>query len=74
MSESNSNLIRCQNHHLFSRRRHGTKCPYCGLETVTYEMEDIKKRVEAFIHSVQTKKCVHGSYARKESGLENLMK
>lgn len=46
MSESNSNLIRCQNHHLFSRRRHGTKCPYCGLETVTYEMEDIKKRTD----------------------------
>ena len=27
------NLIRCSNGHLFSRRRYGTICPYCNIET-----------------------------------------
>ncbi|VBB09021.1 Hypothetical protein LUCI_4307 [Lucifera butyrica] len=28
-------LIRCQNGHMFSARRHGTVCPYCNIETAT---------------------------------------
>lgn len=32
-----SNLIRCQNGHLFSARRYGTVCPYCNVETATKE-------------------------------------
>lgn len=36
----NSNLIRCQNGHLFSSRRHGTVCPYCNIETATKEKKE----------------------------------
>lgn len=32
-----SNLIRCQNGHMFSSRRYGTICPYCNIETATRE-------------------------------------
>ena len=32
-----SNLIRCQNGHMFSSRRYGTVCPYCNIETATKE-------------------------------------
>ena len=35
-----SNLIRCQNGHLFSSRRHGTVCPYCNIETATKEKKE----------------------------------
>lgn len=36
----NSNLIRCQNGHLFSSRRYGTVCPYCNIETATKEKKE----------------------------------
>lgn len=39
-----SNLTRCQNGHMFSVRLGGTICPYCGIETVTEEKEDVKRR------------------------------
>ena len=32
-------MIRCQNGHLFSRRRYGTVCPYCNIETNTKERQ-----------------------------------
>lgn len=35
-----SNLIRCQNGHMFSSRRYGTICPYCNIETATREKQD----------------------------------
>lgn len=35
-----SNLIRCQNGHMFSSRRYGTICPYCNMETATREKKD----------------------------------
>lgn len=35
-----SNLIRCQNGHLFSGRRYGTVCPYCNIETATKEKRE----------------------------------
>lgn len=35
-----SNLIRCQNGHIFSSRRYGTVCPYCGIETATLERKE----------------------------------
>ena len=34
-----SNLLRCQNGHLFSSRRYGTVCPYCNIETATEEKQ-----------------------------------
>lgn len=36
-----SNLIRCQNGHMFSSRRYGTVCPYCNIETATREKKEI---------------------------------
>ena len=36
----NSNLIRCQNGHLFSSRRYGTVCPFCNIETATQEKRE----------------------------------
>lgn len=54
-----SNLTRCQNGHLFSKRRYGTVCPYCNIETATkekqetgrteVEIEALKYKVPAFI-------------------------
>ena len=35
-----SNLIRCQNGHLFSAIRYGTVCPYCNIETETKEKKE----------------------------------
>lgn len=35
-----SNLIRCQNGHLFSKKRYGTVCPYCNVETQTQEKRE----------------------------------
>ena len=35
-----SNLTRCQNGHLFSKRRYGTVCPYCNIETATKEKQE----------------------------------
>lgn len=35
-----SNLIRCQNGHMFSARRYGTVCPYCNIETATKEKKE----------------------------------
>ena len=37
---SESNLIRCQNGHMFSKRRYGTVCPYCNIETATKEKQE----------------------------------
>ena len=37
------NLIRCQNGHLFSKRRYGTVCPYCNIETATKEKKETGK-------------------------------
>ncbi len=36
-----SNLIRCQNGHMFSSRRYGTICPYCNIETATREKKEV---------------------------------
>ncbi len=38
-----SNLIRCQNGHLFSKKRYGTVCPYCNVETETREKKEVQK-------------------------------
>lgn len=38
-----SNLIRCQNGHMFSSRRYGTICPYCNIETATREKQETGK-------------------------------
>lgn len=38
-----SNLIRCQNGHLFSKKRYGTVCPYCNIETATQEKKETAK-------------------------------
>lgn len=35
-----SNLIRCQNGHMFSSRRYGTICPYCNIETAAREKKE----------------------------------
>lgn len=43
MGETVSNLIRCQNGHMFSRKRYGTVCPYCNLETATPEKKEVQK-------------------------------
>ena len=43
----NSNLIRCQNGHMFSARRYGTVCPYCNIETATKEKEETGYSEEA---------------------------
>lgn len=34
------NMITCQNGHVFSKRRHGTVCPYCNTETATKERKE----------------------------------
>lgn len=41
-----SNLIRCQNGHMFSSRRYGTICPYCNIETATREKNAVSARGE----------------------------
>lgn len=41
-----SNLIRCQNGHMFSARRYGSVCPYCNVETATKEKQETGKSVE----------------------------
>lgn len=38
---SESNIIHCQNGHAFSKKRYGTICPYCNIETATKEKKDI---------------------------------
>lgn len=38
-----SNLIRCENGHMFSKKRHGTVCPYCNVETATKEKKEVEK-------------------------------
>lgn len=35
------NFARCQNGHMFSKRRHGTVCPYCNVETETKERQEV---------------------------------
>lgn len=41
-----SNLIRCQNGHMFSSRRYGTVCPYCNVETAVKEKQAAKPAEE----------------------------
>lgn len=36
-----SNLIRCANGHMFSKKRYGTVCPFCNLETATPEKREV---------------------------------
>ena len=43
MGETGSNLIRCQNGHMFSKKRHGTICPYCNIETATPEKKETRQ-------------------------------
>ena len=38
-----SNLIRCVNGHLFSKKRYGTVCPYCNVETESKEKQEVGK-------------------------------
>lgn len=38
-----SNLIRCQNGHMFSKKRHGTICPYCNIETASKEKKEVER-------------------------------
>ncbi len=38
-----SNLIRCENGHLFSKKRYGTVCPYCNIETATPEKKEAQR-------------------------------
>lgn len=38
-----SNLTRCQNGHMFSKKRYGTVCPYCNVETATKEKKETQK-------------------------------
>ena len=40
---SNSNLIHCQNGHVFSKKRYGTVCPYCNVETATKEKRETQR-------------------------------
>lgn len=40
-----SNLIRCENGHMFSARRYGTVCPYCNIETATKEKKELADSV-----------------------------
>lgn len=40
---SESNLIHCQNGHAFSKRRYGTVCPYCNIETATQEKKEAQR-------------------------------
>lgn len=35
-----SNIIHCQNGHAFSKKRYGTICPYCNIETMTKEKQE----------------------------------
>lgn len=35
-----SNIIHCQNGHAFSKKRYGTICPYCNIETATKEKKE----------------------------------
>ncbi len=37
---SESNIIHCTNGHAFSKKRYGTVCPYCNMETATREKEE----------------------------------
>lgn len=47
------NLIRCQNGHMFSKKRYGTVCPFCNIETATPEKKEVQSEVdieEAWFH------------------------
>lgn len=48
----NSNLIRCQNGHLFSARRYGTVCPYCNIETATQEKKETGRDSEEVLEEL----------------------
>lgn len=37
---SESNIIHCGNGHAFSKKRYGTICPYCNMETATKEKQE----------------------------------
>ena len=38
-----SNLIHCPNGHVFSKKRYGTVCPYCNIETATKEKRETQR-------------------------------
>ena len=38
-----SNLIHCHNGHVFSKKRYGTVCPYCNMETDTKEKRETQR-------------------------------
>lgn len=42
MGDTGSNLIRCANGHMFSKKRYGTVCLYCNLETATPEKKEVE--------------------------------
>lgn len=48
----NGNLMTCPNGHRFSTRKHGTVCPYCGIETATNERKDTGIKSEAAIEEL----------------------
>ena len=39
-----SNLIHCPNGHVFSKKRYGTVCPYCNIETATKEKRETQRK------------------------------
>ena len=50
-----SNLIHCQNGHVFSKKRYGTVCPYCNM--------DWKRNCDSVETSGSRSKCVNdGNY------------
>ena len=59
-----SNMIRCQNGHLFSARRYGTVCPFCNIETATKEKKELGaasadgEALEELFNQMQTRLCI----------------
>lgn len=55
---SESNIIHCGNGHAFSKRRYGTICPYCNMETATKEknetgLSDVEIEEKLFRESIK---------------------
>ncbi|MCC5463804.1 FHA domain-containing protein [Pelosinus baikalensis] len=75
-----SNLIRCQNGHMFSSRRYGTVCPYCNIETATKEKKetgqtDVDVEELLFLEDVQPVcgwiVCISGPRQGKDYKIKN---
>lgn len=66
----NERLIRCQNGHLFSKRRYGTVCPYCNIETAVREKPDEEKNNARSLHDMEPVcgwiVCISGSRRGKD--------